>query len=149
MGAVAVHTMIAERQLDFSIDTAASSVRAHDWALRELTRNLLHNAIKLSPPGSPLSVTLEHSHDKARLVLADGGPGISPRQRQHLFQPFARGAGADDTVQGSGLGLAICHDIVQSLGGNIALDNRVEAQCIVGLDAIVNLLEGDGQTERE
>ncbi|MDH5538267.1 MAG: sensor histidine kinase [Rhizobacter sp.] len=137
--ALDLSALIAERQLDFSIDTTASRVRAHDWALRELTRNLLHNAIKLSPPESPLSVTLEHTHDKARLVLADSGPGISPQQRQHLFQPFARGASADDTVQGSGLGLAICHEIVQALSGSIALDNRVEAQRIVGLDAIVSL----------
>lgn len=38
--------LVAERDLDFSMETAATPVRAHDWMLRELTRNLLHNAIR-------------------------------------------------------------------------------------------------------
>ena len=45
--------LIAQQQLDFEIDTVSAPVRAHEWALRELTRNLLHNAIKHSRRAGP------------------------------------------------------------------------------------------------
>jgi two-component system sensor histidine kinase TctE len=137
--ALDLSALIAERQLDFSIDTAPAPVRAHEWALRELTRNLLHNAIKQSPEGARLAVDLHGAGQIARLVIADSGAGIAAQQRRQLFQPFATGGPAGDATQGSGLGLAICHEIVQALGGSITLNNRVEAQRVVGLDATVTL----------
>ncbi len=135
--------LMADRQIDFSIETEAVSLHAHAWALRELTRNLLHNAIKHSPPGAPLCVSLAvHARD-ARLHIADSGPGVAPDHRPRLFMPFSPGPTAHtstlDAHTGSGLGLAICHEIVMSLGGNIALNNREHDGDVVGLDALVNL----------
>jgi two-component system, OmpR family, sensor histidine kinase TctE len=49
--------LLADKDIDFGIDTQAANVRAHDWMLRELTRNLLHNAIKHTPEGGVLSTT--------------------------------------------------------------------------------------------
>jgi two-component system sensor histidine kinase TctE len=49
--ALDVSALIAEARLDFDIETLPRHVQAHEWALRELTRNLLHNAIKHTPPG--------------------------------------------------------------------------------------------------
>jgi two-component system sensor histidine kinase TctE len=112
--------LIAEAGLDFGIDTAPAPVRGHAWALRELTRNLLHNAIKHSPRGGELSIDLRADGAEAVLHIADAGPGLAPELRQRLFEPFsAAGARA-----GSGLGLAICHEIVHTLGGRIALTDR-------------------------
>jgi two-component system sensor histidine kinase TctE len=122
--------LIAQGQLDFEIETAAASVRSHEWALRELTRNLLHNAIRHGPPGSRLALRLQVAAGEAVLTVADGGPGLSPEQRARLFQPFAAGQRG-----GTGLGLAICQEIVRTLGGTIALDNRAGG----GLDATVRL----------
>ncbi len=142
--ALDVSPLIAERQLDFSleIDTletgkACIPVRAHEWALRELTRNLLHNAIKHGPPGSHLLVSLkvDRADCQARLLIADGGPGLSDEQQQRLFQPFA----ASGSAAGSGLGLAICHEIVQALSGHISLCNRGLPPWVDGLDAEVRL----------
>jgi two-component system sensor histidine kinase TctE len=123
--------LIAEAQLDFDILTQPAPVRAHEWALRELTRNLLHNAVKHSAAAGRLDVQLEGSPRQALLRIRDSGPGISIELRQRLFQPFASG----DPRSGSGLGLAICHEIVTTLGGEIRLDNRAEG----GLDAVVSL----------
>ena len=122
--------LIAQAQLDFEIDTAPARVRSHEWALRELTRNLLHNALRHAPPGSPLALRLHPQGDAAVLTVADHGPGLGPEQRARLFQPFAAGQGG-----GTGLGLAICHEIVRTLGGSIALTNRDGG----GLDATVHL----------
>ena len=123
--------LIAQHQLDFEIDTAGAPVRAHEWALRELTRNLLHNAIKHSTQHGRLDVRLTVVGPRATLRIADSGPGIPAELRRRLFQPFSSG----DPRSGSGLGLAICQEIVGSLGGEIRLDNRGEG----GLDAVVGL----------
>jgi two-component system sensor histidine kinase TctE len=130
--------LIAERALDFSITTENAPVRSHVWALRELSRNLLHNAIKHTPPGGSLTVTLHLDAAKASLCVSDSGPGISSALRQRLFQPFAtdHNHGHTDSV---GLGLAICHGIAQSLGGRITLDNREQYGRTTGLDARVQL----------
>ena len=131
--------LVVERRLDFSIDTVPVMVRAHEWALRELVRNLLHNAIKHAPPGSPLAVTLTIDAGDALLCIRDHGAGISAELRQRLFQPFAAGGGTGDPRIGSRLGLAIGQEIVLSLGGSIALDNRRDGDQVLGLDAIVRL----------
>jgi two-component system sensor histidine kinase TctE len=159
--ALDVAPLVADAQLDFDLHAEPARVRAHEWALRELTRNLLHNAIKHGPRGSRLAVRLAASGPSpesdargaglATLTVADSGPGIGPEQRQRLFQPFA--AAGDRAA--SGLGLAICHDIVATLGGTIRLENRVPpavagAQGSGGLDAIVMLpMAAAGAAEAE
>jgi two-component system sensor histidine kinase TctE len=138
--ALDLSALIAQRRLEFAIDAAPAAVRAHEWALRELTRNLLHNAIRHAPAGSQLTTHLVADGRHAALTISDCGPGISAEQRERLFQPFAAGAPADaEAHAGSGLGLAICHEIVRTLGGSISLDNREQHGRVVGLDAVVRL----------
>ena len=129
--------LMADRRLDFEIETVAAPIRAHEWALRELTRNLLHNAIKHSPEGAALSMRLVADERTAALTIADSGAGLTPQVRERLFQPFS--AGSHDLRSGSGLGLAICQEIVGSLGGGIALENRSAGGQTAGLDATVRL----------
>lgn len=131
--------LIAEAQLDFDIATERAPIRSFEWALRELTRNLLHNAILHTPGEGRLAISLVVEGAWAELTIADSGPGLSPAQQGQLFLPFAAG----DPRKGSGLGLAICHAIVGSLGGRIALQNRVVDGQTVGLDARVRLPIGD------
>ena len=131
--------LIADRGLDFSLDVRPARVRSHEWALRELGRNLLHNAIKNTPPDSRLAVSMVCDAQTAALSIADSGPGISDSLRERLFQPFATDHGARPSGGGSGLGLAICHGIVQSLGGGIELQNRVVHGRVTGLDVTVRL----------
>lgn len=127
--------LLADKDIDFAIHTTPTPVRAHDWMLRELARNLLHNAIKQTPAGSALDVELRTDGTQAHLCIADSGPGISAELAQRLYQPFSAG----DVKHGSGMGLAICYEIVQALGGSIALVNRVQQGQHLGLDATVRL----------
>jgi len=136
--ALDVSPLIAAKELDFDIDTAPAWVNTHDWMLRELVRNLLHNAIRHTPDFGALSVRLVCDARWAALVISDSGPGISSELRERLFQPFSAG----ETRSGSGLGLAICHEIVQTLGGSITLDNRKNRENhahVIGLDTTVRL----------
>ena len=130
--------LVADKGLDFELQADQPvAVAAPEWMLRELTRNLLHNAIHHAPPGTPLQVQLTHTASHALLCIADSGPGISAELQRRLFQPFAAG----DRHSGSGLGLAICREIVQALQGELRLENRLHAtqRTVVGLDAIAQL----------
>jgi two-component system sensor histidine kinase TctE len=131
--------LIADRSLDFSLELPdhAVTVRSHEWALRELSRNLLHNAIQYTPGGSRLAVALVADAQTAALTVSDSGPGISAALRERLFQPFA--TEPQRRSGGTGLGLAICHGITQSLGGTIELVNREIHGHVQGLDATVRL----------
>jgi len=133
--ALELSALIADKDLDFEIATMAAPVRSHDWMLRELTRNLLHNAIRHDPPGGALSVRVVCDANSVALTIADAGPGIPAELRARLFQPFSPG----NARSGSGLGLAICHEIVRALGGTITLENRETHGHIDGLDATVRL----------
>ncbi len=137
--ALDVSALIADAGVDFELRTEAVTVRAHEWALRELTRNLLHNAIRHSPRGGRLAVAVAPDGDDAVLHIADNGPGIAAAQRERLFQPFGGSLPDATGREGSGLGLAICREIVTTLGGRITLDNRVQDGQVVGLDACVCL----------
>jgi two-component system sensor histidine kinase TctE len=127
--------LIAAKDIDFEIASVPVWLRTHDWMLRELARNLLHNAIRHTPNQRTLSVRLVSDATFAALVISDSGPGISAEMRTRLFQPFS----AAQTQSGSGLGLAICQAIVLALGGSISLDNRVQHGRCTGLDATVRL----------
>jgi two-component system, OmpR family, sensor histidine kinase TctE len=133
--ALDLSALIGERRLDFELHTETVFVRGFEWALRELTRNLLHNAVKFSKAGGSLQMSLRRDGKQAHLCLADSGPGLTEGQQALLFQPFVSDASA--SAGGSGLGLAICHDIVLQLGGRIQLDNRVRDGAVVGLTAQV------------
>jgi two-component system sensor histidine kinase TctE len=127
--------LIAEKDIDFKLIACRCSVHAHEWMLRELVRNLLHNAIRHSPIAGKLTVTLSIKDSIATLVISDSGPGITPELRQRLFQPFSTG----DARTGSGLGLMIAHDIVLALNGAIELINRTKINHVMGLDVCVCL----------
>ena len=141
--------LVADKNLVFDIETTPAPVACHEWMLGELTRNLLHNAIKNTPPGGTLSVRVHADTHHAALCISDSGPGISAELAARLFQPFSTGRSSHHTAHiahGSGLGLAICREITQALGGTISLDNRLArnttastATHIVGLDATARL----------
>jgi two-component system, OmpR family, sensor histidine kinase TctE len=144
--ALDISPLIAEKSLDFEIHTEDCHILAHDWMLRELSRNLLHNAIKYSPVDGVLSVRLEAQNQFAQLTIQDSGLGISPELQERLFQPFSAG----DIRTGSGLGLAICLEVVKALNGTITLTNRYENSeeisgigemkgKVTGLDTVVRL----------
>ena len=129
--------LMADKHLDLDLQAQSCRVQAHEWGVRELTRNLLHNAIRHSPEGAHLLVRLKAPAAHAVLTLSDEGDGIPDSLRPVLFQPFARGEAP--AVGSSGLGLAICREIVLACGGRIQLENRVAQDRVSGLDAVVSM----------
>ena len=110
---VAAHAPIAERSgIDLGFEQAQpATVTADADALRVMFGNLLDNAVKYTPAGGRIDVTLATDADGAhpRVQIADSGPGIPPEERERVFDRFYRDAQARarTDVSGSGLGLAI------------------------------------------
>jgi two-component system, OmpR family, sensor histidine kinase TctE len=88
--------------------------------LRELTGNLIDNAIAYCPSGTEVTVAVGRDGPRALLTVTDGGPGVPETERERVFERFHRVLGAG--AEGSGLGLAIVRQIAERHGGEAHLD---------------------------
>jgi len=86
--------------------------------------NLIENAAKYSPVGSPIELTARHDGPWLAFVVADRGPGIPAAERERVFEPFYRRPAQPPDVGGVGLGLSIARGIAEAQGGSLALTNR-------------------------
>jgi len=91
--------------------------------LGQVLRNLVGNAAKYSPSGTPIEVRVGRRPDGRSIIIAvkDAGPGVPPPERARLFEKFARLSTAGAT-RGSGLGLYISREIVKDHGGTMSVD---------------------------
>jgi len=90
--------------------------------LRIMLDNLVSNAIKYSPDGSDLSISLVADRKYAIIKVTDAGPGIPEDEKERVFEAFYQGAPADKgAVRGTGLGLSIAREYAQAHGGNITV----------------------------
>ena len=100
-------------------------VYADPLRLRQVIDNLVSNAVKYSPPGSVVRVGMQRLDRGWRIAVKDQGPGLTPADRQRLFQDFARlsarPTGGEKSV---GLGLAIVRRIVEAHGGQVGADSE-------------------------
>lgn len=90
--------------------------------LRSLIINLVDNAVRHTPNGGRVDVSLQATNEIATLVISDTGCGIAPDRRQAVFERFVREGLADSS--GTGLGLAIVRQAVERHGGTIALEDN-------------------------
>lgn len=91
----------------------------------QVITNLVSNALKYSPDGGEVRVAVRTNDDVAEIVVTDRGIGISVDEQMTLFQPFARGDLARQSVGGTGLGLFISSEIVERHGGTIVVDSAL------------------------
>ena len=98
---------------------------AHKAKLQQLVGNLLDNAVKFTPAGGTVSVTLSKEPETglARLAVSDTGIGISDEDKPNLFKRFWR-SDASRSLPGNGLGLAVVKAIVTSYGGSVTCTSR-------------------------
>jgi two-component system sensor histidine kinase KdpD len=87
--------------------------------MEQVLFNLLDNACKYAPPGTPIKVWAIKTAKHITIEVADQGPGIPPEDREKVFDMFYRIDQADSKTAGTGLGLAICRGIVEAHGGTI------------------------------
>jgi two-component system, OmpR family, sensor kinase len=102
-------------------------VRGSAGDLRRVVLNLLDNAVKFTPAGGKIEIGVSAQGPTALLSVCDNGPGIDPRDLDHIFDPFYRSRSANGA--GSGLGLALSREIVRRHGGVIRAANRAAGGC--------------------
>lgn len=88
--------------------------------LRELVANLVDNAIRYTPEGGRVDLSVKVLEGKAALRIEDTGPGIAPAERDRVFDPFYRTLGSEQI--GSGLGLSIVRAIADRIGAELSLE---------------------------
>jgi signal transduction histidine kinase len=94
------------------------------WAPEELRRavwNLVTNALKYAPPGTPVAVEAGPAEDGVRVAVHNEGPAIPPEEQARIFEPFGRGRGAAAVASGWGLGLTLVRGCAEAHGGELAL----------------------------
>jgi two-component system sensor histidine kinase KdpD len=116
---------LAGREVLVEIPHRLGLCQFDDVLVEQVIINLLDNAIKYSPPGSPITILAEGRPSAVQLEVADRGQGIAAGDEQRVFEMFYRGPEGAHR-RGAGLGLAICRAIVQAHGGSIHVANRPE-----------------------
>ncbi len=96
--------------------------------IEQVLVNLVENAIKYTPPGSPVEIAASRREQEIVVEVADHGPGLRTGDEERVFDKFYRAQPA--SVRGVGLGLTICRGIVQAHGGRIWAENRPEGGAV-------------------
>lgn len=112
------------KELDFSGEFPSVTYVGNRELMQHLWINLLGNAIKYTPCGGEISITLTHADDQSIVKISDSGVGMDEETRQHLFEPYYQGETSHST-QGLGLGLAICKQIVSLCEGTITVESTL------------------------
>ena len=95
----------------------------HRESFRQATLNLLDNAVKYGPPGQAVTISAALAGDRVRLDVEDEGPGVDPRERTTIFEPYRRGERAIGSVAvGSGIGLSVVREVVAWHEGTIHVE---------------------------
>jgi two-component system CheB/CheR fusion protein len=121
--------------LNLSVFGVLPPLTADPFRLQQVLTNLVENAIKYSPAGGEVEISLREHDLGVSVTVSDRGMGLPPGAAQHIFEPFGRASNAQrQQLPGMGLGLYIARQIVEQHGGRIWADSAGE-----GLGAQVNI----------
>jgi two-component system, OmpR family, sensor histidine kinase KdpD len=112
------------RELDISISPDLPDINV-DRKLSEMTlRQLLSNAWKYSPPGSPIRIKVGVQEECILFEVINSGPGIPKNEQKRIFEKFYRAPAVRSLIAGTGLGLSISREIIEAQGGCIWVDSE-------------------------
>jgi len=119
-------TQIKKKNINLTLNVAPDmqTFRANPIRIRQMLDNLLGNAIKYTPEGGKVSVSMFMQDEQIILKIDDTGPGIPAEEHNRIFEKFFRATNAPENVQGTGLGLAIVKSIVDSHQGRVWVESE-------------------------
>jgi two-component system sensor histidine kinase KdpD len=117
-----VEKRLGDRRVDIQLPPDLPLVPLDPLLIEQVLINILDNAIKYTPAGSPIESASTEDRE-VHVVVADRGPGFEPGEETLVFEKFYRGHAAG-TRSGAGLGLAIARGIVEAHGGQITAETR-------------------------
>ncbi len=115
----------ADRPLTVDIPTDLPFIPMAVPHVDQIFTNLLENAVKYTPPDTPLTISARVVNDTVQVDVADAGPGVPAAERERIFDKFYRLGAPETSSGGTGLGLAICKYLVEVHGGTIWTHPRV------------------------
>lgn len=121
-----LHVRYPQAKIHLNFPENLAPVQADKSGLTAILQNLLENAVKYSPEGTPVELFAEKSNNRFRLRIADQGQGIPDSEKEAVFEKFYR-LGNEETrrTAGTGLGLYIVKQVVKAHGGSIVVtDNK-------------------------
>ncbi len=116
---------LAGRAVKLQIPESLPQIRVDKDRIAEVLVQLLENAAKYSPPGTPITIAAESGGKMVSISVADQGPGIDDMEQSLVFEKFYRGRDQRYRVQGTGMGLAIAKAIVEAHRGTIDLTSQL------------------------
>jgi len=108
--------------IEVDVSEALPTIDADPELLERVVANLVGNALRYAPPGTPVRVEAGAVADRVDLRVIDQGPGVGAAERDRLFEPFQR-LGDDDHNGNLGLGLAVARGFVEVMGGELDLED--------------------------
>lgn len=119
-----MRTAKQDRSLEVSSDPALRAIPLDRRLIRLALKQLLDNAFKYSPPGTPVSVRALNGDGTVVVEITDRGRGIPPQEQARIFERFYRSASVKHNVPGSGLGLSIANSIARAHNGKLGVASR-------------------------
>jgi two-component system OmpR family sensor kinase len=120
-------TLAVSHEVDLGcVRLDAALIRGDGAHFHALARNAIDNAVRYTPAGGQVDVSVEAVDGTLQLTVEDTGPGIAPEFRERVFEPFFRILGTQQI--GNGLGLAIVQSAAASLGGTVRLESRLDGR---------------------
>jgi two-component system sensor histidine kinase KdpD len=111
--------LLDDRPVEVEISESLPHAVCDAEMIEKVIRQLLDNAIKYSPPGSPIRVSAEFTGAEIVISVADSGRGIPKGDQQRIFEKYYRGRNGGSDVPGTGLGLPSVKCILEAHGGEI------------------------------
>lgn len=115
---------LQKKQIDLDVALETVNITANDEILSHLWINLFGNAIKFSPDGGTIKVTLGLSGDNAVVSISDQGPGMDNEVKSRIYDKFYQGESAR-TTEGNGLGLSLVKRILELENGKIEVESEL------------------------
>ena len=115
---------VSSHRLVVAIPASIPRVRVDPELLVQALKQLIDNAFKYSPAGSPVRLSSEETGGLVSIVVEDHGQGLTPLEQRRVFEKFYRGPHGTTGVQGTGMGLAIAREIVEAHGGTVRVESN-------------------------
>jgi signal transduction histidine kinase len=106
------------------LDLAPAVADVDPAKVERIVENLVANALRHTPAGTPVSVGVTQGHDGVLITVDDGGSGVPDAEKDEIFQLFARGANADQSAPGTGVGLALVAQFTALQGGRAWVEDN-------------------------
>ena len=140
-----------DRNFAVFMEPGTTPVIAEPTIVRQVLENLISNAVKYSPPRTPIEVAAQRHGHEVILSILDRGVGITEDEAERVFEPFYRSERTSRVASGAGIGLTVCRRLIEAQGGRISAAPREGGGSVfsitLSVDLAVDAIDPDLRTD--